>query len=66
LVGGAPDPEDGRQTLLSLTPKCLEWFEEGRAARQDWLTRTIAGKLSVAEQEQLRAAAGLMRRMIED
>jgi DNA-binding MarR family transcriptional regulator len=46
LVRGAPDPGDGRQTLMSLTPKCLKLLQEGRAARQDWLTATISQKLS--------------------
>src|ERR1700761_738121 len=35
-VVGAPDPADGRQTLLSLTDHCRSWLEQGRAARQDW------------------------------
>ena len=66
LVSGAPDPSDGRQTLMSLTPKCLKWLQEGRAARQDWLTTIISHKLSVHEQEQLRAALELLTRLVED
>jgi DNA-binding MarR family transcriptional regulator len=41
LVSGAPDPNDGRQTLLSLTDACRKWAQEGRAAKQDWLTHAI-------------------------
>jgi DNA-binding MarR family transcriptional regulator len=66
LVKGAPDPSDGRQTLMSLTPKCLKRLQEGRAARQDWLTRTVAQKLSTQEQEKLQAALGLLTRLVED
>jgi DNA-binding MarR family transcriptional regulator len=66
LVHGTPDPNDGRQTLMSLTPKCHKWLKEGRAARQDWLTRRIEHKLSVREQERLRAALGLLTKLIED
>jgi DNA-binding MarR family transcriptional regulator len=66
LVSGAPDPSDGRQTLMSLTPKCLKWIEEGRAARQDWLTATISQRLSVHEQERLQAALELLTRLVED
>jgi DNA-binding MarR family transcriptional regulator len=66
LVSGAPDPSDGRQTLLSLTPKCLKRLQEGRAARQDWLTTTISRKLSAHEQEQLQAALELLTRLAED
>lgn len=66
LIGGAPDPADGRQTLMSLTPKCLEWMREGRAARHDWLTTTIAQKLSAQEQQKLQEALELLARLVED
>ncbi len=66
LVRGAPDPNDGRQTLMCLTPKCLKLLKEGRAARQDWLTSRISQKLSVAEQKTLRAALELVERLVED
>ena len=66
LVSGAPDPSDGRQTLMSLTPKCLKRLQEGRAARQDWLTATISQKLSAHEQQKLRAALELLARLVED
>jgi DNA-binding MarR family transcriptional regulator len=66
LVIGVPDPSDGRQTLMSLTPKCLKWLQEGRAARQDWLATTISQKLSVHEQEKLQAALELLKRLTED
>ena len=66
LVGGTPDPNDGRQTLMSLTPKCLKWLKEGRAARQDWLARRISEKLSVRQQETLRAALNLLTKLTED
>jgi DNA-binding MarR family transcriptional regulator len=66
LVKGAPDPGDGRQTLMSLTPKCLKWLQEGRAARQDWMTTIIAEKLSVQEQEKLQEALELLKKLVED
>jgi DNA-binding MarR family transcriptional regulator len=66
MVGGKPDPNDGRQTLMSLTPKCLRWLREGRAARQDWLARRVSERLSVHEQEKLRAALRLLRKLAED
>ncbi len=66
LVRGAPDPGDGRQTLMSLTPKCLKSLREGRAARQDWLTTTISQKLSVQEQEKLQGALELLTRLVEE
>ena len=66
LVRGVPDPSDGRQTLMSLTPKCLKLLQEGRAAKQDWLTTTITQKLSAQEQEKLQAALALLTRLVED
>ena len=66
LVRGTPDPHDGRQTLMSLTPKCLKSMQEGRAARQDWLTARISQKLSVQEQEKVQAALALLTRLVED
>jgi DNA-binding MarR family transcriptional regulator len=66
LVRGAPDPGDGRQTLISLTPKCLKWLQQGRAARQDWLTTTISQKLSAHQQQKLQAAIELLARLVED
>jgi DNA-binding MarR family transcriptional regulator len=66
LVQGAPDPQDGRKTLLSLTDGCRKWIGEGRAARQDWLSRTIRSRLSRQEQEQLASALSLLQRIVED
>ena len=66
MCRGAPDPSDGRQTLMSLTPKCLNLLEEGRAARQDWLTARMSQKLSVQEQQKLQMAIALLARLIED
>ena len=65
LVSGAPDPADGRQTILSLTPACEEMIRAGRAARQQWLFRAIDARLSAAEQQQLAASLDLLRRLAE-
>jgi hypothetical protein len=51
---------------MSLTPKCLKWVQQGRAARQDWLTTTISRKLSAHEQEKLQAALELLERLARD
>src|ERR1700753_3585574 len=51
LGPGAPDPADGPQTLLSLTDACRRGLTEGRAARQDWLSRTIDARLTPQEQD---------------
>jgi DNA-binding MarR family transcriptional regulator len=66
LVSGAPDPTDGRQTLLSLTDACRKWVEEGRAARQDWLTRVLQARLSPAELDEVAKAVELLTRLVDD
>jgi DNA-binding MarR family transcriptional regulator len=66
LVTGEPNPNDGRQTILSLTEACRKWIGEGRAARQDWLTRNIATKLLPEEQETLAKGVELLKRLADD
>jgi DNA-binding MarR family transcriptional regulator len=66
LVAGAPDPADGRQTRLTLTEKCRTWIAQSRAARQDWLSRTIDARLTAPEQAQLTAALKLLQRLVAD
>jgi DNA-binding MarR family transcriptional regulator len=66
MVRGAPDPTDGRRTLLSLTATCRTWLNDGRAARQDWLSRTIEARLAPHEQNQLAAAMILLGRLVDD
>ena len=66
LVSGGPHPTDGRQTLLSLTDACREWVEEGRAARQDWLTRALQAHLSPEEQDKVAEAVELLKRLVDD
>ena len=66
LVGGLPDPNDGRQTLISLSRRCEKLLKEGRAARQDWLTTTIQKMLSAKEQERLAAAVKLLTRLVDE
>jgi DNA-binding MarR family transcriptional regulator len=65
LVSGSPDPRDGRQTILSLTPSCQEWIKAGRAAREDWLFRAIQRQLSPEEQVELAGAVELLKRLAD-
>jgi DNA-binding MarR family transcriptional regulator len=64
LVSGAPDPADGRQTLLSLTPACRKWIRQNRAAKQDWLLRAIDAELNAREQQELARALALLNRVV--
>lgn len=60
----AADPDDGRRKLLTLSTAFQATLRAGRAAREDWLSSAIQGKLSAAEQEQLAASLPLLQRLI--
>jgi DNA-binding MarR family transcriptional regulator len=65
LVGGAPDPADGRQVMLSLTEAARSWLKVSRAAREDWLSQAIRSHLTSAEQQELASAVRLLRRIVD-
>ena len=64
-VAGAPDPADGRQTLWSLTPHCIAVMKAGRAAREDWIARTVQDHFSAAEQAELARGIALLKRIAD-
>jgi DNA-binding MarR family transcriptional regulator len=64
-VTGAPDPSDGRQTIISLTDHFRVWVSAGRAARQDWLLRALQARLTAQEQHQLAGAVELLKRLLD-
>src|SRR5271155_2498433 len=65
LVSGAPDPNDGRQTILSLTAACKEKGKAGRMAWDDWLLEAIQKSLPAEEQPQLDKPSELLKRLAE-
>ena len=65
LVRRTPDPTDGRQSILSLTPAADDLITSYRAARDDWLFRAICTKLTSAEQEQLTQSLELISRLVD-
>jgi DNA-binding MarR family transcriptional regulator len=65
LVVGSPDPEDGRQTLLALTPKARSLILQNRAAKDDLLQGRLAERLTADEQRELSRALALIERLIE-
>ncbi len=64
LISGDPDPTDGRQIILSLTPTCRDRIQAGRAAREDWLLRAIQANLNAHEQHDLAQAVDLLKRLL--
>lgn len=65
FVAGAPDPSDGRQTIISLTDHFRDWVSAARAARQDWLLRTLQARLTAQEQRQLADAVEILKRLLD-
>lgn len=65
LVAGSPHPTDGRQTIFSLTPACRERIDANRAARQDWIVRTVRSRLTPSEEAELARGIELLRRLTD-
>jgi DNA-binding MarR family transcriptional regulator len=63
-VKSAPDPSDGRQTIVSLTDHFHDWVSMARAARRDWLLHSLQTRLTLQERQQLAAAVGLLKRLL--
>lgn len=59
-----PHPEDGRQSLISLTDKARDWIDTYRAARDRWL-RAQLEQFDANEQQLLRAAIPLLEQLAE-
>lgn len=65
LITRAPDPSDGRQSILSLTPAADDLIKAYRAAREDWLFRAIRVKLTPDEQKELARSIDLIKRLVD-
>lgn len=64
-VNGKPDPTDGRQALVDLTPSFRKTLKESRTAKEDWLVRALQAQLSPQEQGELAAAVKLLQRLAD-
>jgi DNA-binding MarR family transcriptional regulator len=64
LVSGAPDPADGRRTILSVTVAAREAFAVSRVSKEDWLFRAIQAKLAPNEYEDLATGITLLKRLL--
>jgi DNA-binding MarR family transcriptional regulator len=65
VVKGAADPNDGRKTLIDLTPTFRRTLQASRTAKEDWLIRALQARLSAREQASLAAAVGLLQRVAD-
>ncbi|SEB15354.1 MarR family winged helix-turn-helix transcriptional regulator [Paraburkholderia sartisoli] len=64
-IRGEPDPTDGRQTLIAMTPAFRKTLKATRAAKDDWLFRALQAQLSPQEQDELAAAVKLLQRLAD-
>lgn len=64
-VSAAPDPHDGRRTILSLTDAFRAEVLAGRAAREDWLSQVIESRLTPEERQQLAVGVELLTRLVQ-
>ena len=65
VVSGNPDPTDGRQILIDLTPSFRSALNANRAAKEDWLLRALQAQLSSQELNDLAAAIKLLQRLAD-
>jgi DNA-binding MarR family transcriptional regulator len=65
LVSRRPDPDDGRRALVELTADGVSRLRGARAQRQGWLSETLERDFSRADQETLREALALLRRIAD-
>ncbi|MES9505103.1 MarR family transcriptional regulator [Streptomyces sp. NPDC000609] len=63
LVERAPDPEDGRKSVMSLTESGTATLAEVRAAKRDWLAQALAAGLDGAERRTVAEAVELLDRL---
>jgi DNA-binding MarR family transcriptional regulator len=59
------DPDDGRRSILRMTPEGEALFRGDRAARQEWLARTLRERLDDTELATVLEAAALLQRITE-
>ena len=65
LVRRAPDPDDGRRLIMSLTDEGQELLRRRRQARNELLSHALADGFTRAELAQLLVAAPLIERLAQ-
>ncbi|MEU3185222.1 MarR family transcriptional regulator [Streptomyces sp. NPDC006923] len=65
LVQRTPDPDDGRQSVVSVTDTGRTVLAGLRAAKHGWLSEALDAELDGAERRTLADAAALLRRLVE-
>lgn len=64
LIERAPDPADGRKSVVSVTDTGRTTLAEVRAAKRNWLAEAVAAELDGAERRTVAEAAILIERLV--
>ncbi|MFF3173306.1 MarR family winged helix-turn-helix transcriptional regulator [Streptomyces sp. NPDC057900] len=64
LVERAPDPDDGRKSVMSITVDGRATLAQVRAAKRNWLAEAIAAELDGAERRTVAEATVLLDRLV--
>ena len=65
LVTRTPDPEDGRRSLIDITPGGRAVLREYSVQRERWLAEALSAELSPTERQLLRLASDLLLRVAD-
>jgi DNA-binding MarR family transcriptional regulator len=65
LIERAPDPDDGRRAVMSITAAGLDLLRSRRNAKVQQLARALSAEFTAAEREQLAAVAPLLERLAQ-
>jgi DNA-binding MarR family transcriptional regulator len=65
LVARAPDPDDGRRMILSVTAAGVAVLRNKRDARAEQFARALESRFTAEELEQLQTLAPLLERLAE-
>ncbi|HEX7307230.1 MarR family winged helix-turn-helix transcriptional regulator [Lentzea sp.] len=66
LIERAPDPDDGRRTLITLTEAGRAAARGARAQRIEWLTEALAQRFTEAERQVIEEAVTLLERVVDE
>ena len=65
LIERAPDPEDGRRQLISLTKAGRQRAETNRQVREEWLARAMQERYTEPERRIILDALSLLERLTD-
>ncbi|MEV5608991.1 MarR family transcriptional regulator [Streptomyces sp. NPDC052225] len=65
FVTRSPDPNDGRQSVVSITDSGRATLDAVRAAKHGWLTQALDTELDAAERRTLAEATALLERLVQ-